>query len=315
MVPARSGTATAATHDPWRLPAARAAMSAILSAVRPHQWVKNLLVFAAPLAAHRIADGATLVAACIAFVAMTLAASAVYVVNDIVDREADRAHPRKRQRAIASGALPLAAAWVLAAVLAVAAAALAWRALPPAAGFWIAAYAVLAFAYSAGLKRQPIVDVLALAALYTLRIMAGGAATGLPVSPWLLSFAMFVFFGLALLKRYVELADPDVDATTTARARGYRGDDRIAVGMLGIGGGFMAVVILALYVSSADVVALYARPAWLWGLCVLLCYWECRAWLIAFRGDMHDDPVAFALTDPVSLVVAAAMAACVVAAI
>ncbi len=126
---------------------------------------------------------------------------------------------------------------------------------------------------------------------------------------------MFVFFGLALLKRYVELADPEVDAGSTTRARGYRAGDRAAVGALGIAGSLLAVVILALYVSGADVVALYASPAWLWGLCVLLCYWECRAWLVAYRGDMHDDPVAFALTDRVSLVVAALMAACVFAAI
>ncbi len=155
----------------------RSPLGAALSALRPHQWVKNLLVFAAPLAAHRIGDPATLAAAFVAFAVLTLVASAVYVVNDIVDRDADRAHPRKRNRAIASGALPLAAACVLAALLVVAAVALAAWALPRPASAWIAAYAVLAFAYSAGLKRAPIVDVLVLAALYTLRILAGGAAT------------------------------------------------------------------------------------------------------------------------------------------
>ncbi len=294
--------------------AARFSVGALWRTLRPHQWSKNVLVFAAALAAHRIADPAILVQCALALLAMILAASAVYVGNDLADRAADRRHPRKRTRPIACGAVSAPQAAVLIGMLLVALAAVLYR-LPPATAGWIGAYLVLAVLYSVALKRQPIVDVLVLAGLYTLRILAGGAATGLPISPWLLSFSMFLFFGLALLKRFIELSDPAGDADATARARGYRPIDRAPVGAFGIASGFMAIVILALYVTGSDVTALYRAPGWLWGLCVLMGYWTCRVWLLAFRGDVHDDPVYFALTDPASLLTAALMVACVMAAI
>lgn len=286
----------------------------VLRTLRPHQWTKNALVLAPAFAAHRIADPAVALPSLLAVAAMTVAAAGVYVANDLADRDADRAHVRKRDRPIASGRVSVAQAAMLLAVLVVVLLFI-LAALPRAATAWITAYVVLALLYSAALKRLPIVDVLVLAGLYTLRILAGGAAAHLPVSPWLLSFSLFVFFGLALLKRYIELDDPATDRDALAHARGYRAADRVPVGVFGIASGFMAVVILALYVTGSDVAALYSSPGWLWGLCVLLCYWTCRTWLLAFRGDVHDDPVHFALTDRASLLTAALMVACVVAAV
>ena len=281
--------------------------------LRPHQWTKNVLVLAPAFAAHRIAEPGIASRALLALLAMTLAAALVYVVNDLADRSADRAHPRKRERPIARGAISTGEAVGLVLLLGAALVATLYV-LPVAVAAWIGAYIALALLYSYALKRQPIADVLVLAALYTLRILVGGAATGLPISPWLLSLSMFLFFGLALLKRFIELNDPETDGAATADARGYRPVDRVPVGVFGIASGFMGIVILALYITGSDVTALYRAPGWLWGLCALLGYWLCRVWLLAFRGDVHDDPVYFALTDRASLVTAALMVACVVAA-
>jgi 4-hydroxybenzoate polyprenyltransferase len=281
--------------------------------LRPHQWIKNVLVLAPAFAAHRIAMPGMASRSLLALLAMTLAAALVYVVNDVADRAADRAHPRKRERPIARGAISTGQALGLALLLGVALVATLY-ALPIAVSIWIGAYVALAFLYSYALKRQPIADVMVLAALYTLRILVGGAATGLPISPWLLSFSMFLFFGLALLKRFIELNDPKTDGDVVADARGYRPTDGVPVGMFGIASGFMGIVILALYITGSDVTALYRAPGWLWGLCALLSYWLCRVWLLAFRGDVHDDPVYFALTDRASLVTAVLMVGCVVAA-
>ena len=281
--------------------------------LRPHQWIKNVLVLAPAFAAHRIAVPGMASRSLLALLAMTLAAALVYVVNDLADRAADQAHPRKRERPIARGAVSTGQALGVTLLLGAALVGTLY-ALPVAVSIWIAIYVALAFLYSYALKRQPIADVMVLAALYTLRILVGGAATGLPISPWLLSFSMFLFFGLALLKRFIELNDPRMDGDVIADARGYRPADRVPVGVFGIASGFMGIVILALYITGSDVTALYRAPGWLWGLCALLGYWLCRVWLLAFRGDVHDDPVYFALTDRASLVTAALMVGCVVAA-
>jgi 4-hydroxybenzoate polyprenyltransferase len=281
--------------------------------LRPHQWIKNVLVLAPALAAHRIGAPGVAARSLLALLAMTLAAALIYVINDLADRQADRAHPRKRDRPIARGAVSTAQALGMVLLLAIALVAT-LSALPVAVSMWIGAYVALAFLYSYALKRQPIADVMVLAALYTLRILVGGAATGLPISPWLLSFSMFLFFGLALLKRFIELNDPTTDGDVILDARGYRPADRVPVGVFGITSGFMGVVILALYITGSDVTTLYRAPGWLWGLCALLGYWLCRVWLLAFRGDVHDDPVYFALTDRASLMTAALMVGCVFAA-
>ena len=279
----------------------------LFRALRVLQWSKNLLVFVPLLGAHRWDDPATLAAASLAFVAWCLAASAMYVVNDVADRDDDRGHPHKRTRPFASGALSPRAGWTLAAVLAASAALLASRAAP-AFQLCLAAYVAIALAYSAGLKRLIVVDVLILAFLYNLRIFAGGAATGIRVSEWLVAFATFFFLSLALMKRHAELGLSRDTAEPPSR-RGYRVRDREAIGAFGAAAACASVVVMALYVSGRDVALLYSRPAWLWAICPLLLYWLARAWLLAYRGEMRDDPLLFAQTDPASYAVLGLLAA------
>ncbi len=288
-------------------PGRNAVLPAPLRALRPHQWAKNLLVFLPLVGAHRLGDRAALQDALLAFVAFDLVASAAYVVNDLRDVEADRAHPEKRHRPFAAGAL---APWhgaALVGLLLAGAAALA-ALLPGTFALLLAGYLVASLAYSFGLKRQVALDVLLLAGLYTARMFAGGFATGVPVSEWLASFAMFLFLSLAFAKRASEL----VRSERALPGRGYRPEDAQVVFSMGIAAGYLSVLVLALYVSSQDVRRLYARPAWLWGLCPLLLYWVSRLWVRARRGEVHHDPLIFALRDPVTWAVGAVGALAVV---
>jgi len=275
-------------------PTALARLGATVRVLRFHQWSKNALVLVAPVLAHRL-DAATLETAALAFLAMGLTASAVYVGNDVVDRERDRRHPRKRYRPFASGALPIGFGAVLGPAL-LAAAGLVARQLPLELGALLLGYVAVNVAYTALLKRVVVLDVLVLAGLYTARIYAGAFATGVPVSEWLATFAMFLFFSLALLKRASELLLVDGDVA----GRGYRASDRDPVFALGAASGYISVLVLALYLSSRDVARLYSTPRWLWLLCPLLLYWISRLWILARRGEVHDDPVLHALRDPVS---------------
>jgi len=274
---------------------------AVLLALRPHQWVKNLLVFLPLVAAHRFADDATLPAATLAFVIFCLAASSVYVLNDLIDLPSDRAHARKRQRPFASGRLPLAWGVLLSALLLVAAAALGLLFLPPLFNTVLAGYYLLTAAYSFGLKREPILDVILLAGLYTVRVIAGAAAVAIVPSFWLLAFSMFIFLSLALAKRYTELDELRQRGELIAPGRGWHIDDLPLIQTLGSSSGLACVLVLALYIDSAPATRLYAAPQVLWLFCPLLLYWITRLWFITQRGQMHDDPVVFALRDRVSL--------------
>ena len=293
--PGASGEADSGTA-----PRARAA----LRAMRLHQWAKNGLVALPALLAHDASPEAWgRVAA--AFLALGLVASGTYVVNDLVDRERDRLHPTKRRRPFASGALRPAFGRALAPVLVAAGFALAWAALPGAFVGALALYLVTTLAYSFKLKALVIVDVVVLAGLYALRVLAGGAATGIAVSEWLLAFSLFFFLGLALLKRYAELRVLQKNVGARDNGRGYTVEDAAMLRAIGPAVGFMAVLVFALYVTSPAVAELYARPALLWLAAPLLAYWTMRAWMLAHRGDMPDEPVAFALRDPASYAVAA----------
>lgn len=273
--------------------------------LRVHQWAKNALLFLPALGAHRL-DGATLLAAALGFFAFSLCASSVYVLNDLLDLPHDRAHRTKRHRPFASGALPLTLApGLLLATLGggfAIALALPWRFLPMLAGYYAAT-----LSYSFVLKRRVAFDVIMLAGLYTVRVFAGGAATGIPVSPWLLAFSMFLFFCLAIVKRLGEIAQHVRAGGTEAIAgRGYRPEDIDMLRGLASASGTMAVLVLALYVNSPEVRVLYAHPTALWLLCPLLLFWVSRMLIVANRGDMHDDPVVYALNDRASLATLAA---------
>jgi 4-hydroxybenzoate polyprenyltransferase len=275
--------------------------------------LKNLLVFAPLVTAHRLTDPSLLLPALAAFLAFGLCASSVYLLNDLMDLEADRHHPRKRERPIAAGRVPLAAVpWVMLGLLA--ATVTVGLSLPPAFLGVIGLYFAMNVGYSLGLKSVAVLDVLILAGLYTLRIVAGSAAVELWPSTWLLAFSMFLFLSLALVKRYAELMAMRAVEGARARARGYQLDDAELLASLGGGAGYLAVLVLALYIDTAASGPLYAHPMLLWGFCPLLIYWISHLWLMAHRKRMHDDPLVFAVRDRVSQVLMALMALVLVAA-
>jgi len=293
----------------------QALMQAVLKAMRPHQWMKNLLVLIPLLASHSYSAAASVWAAGLAFVAFGLTASSVYLLNDLVDVSHDRHHARKRLRPFAAGHLSLLHGWLVWPLSLMTAFALAAVALPWPFTVSLGAYFVLTVAYSLRLKQIPMVDVLTLAGLYTLRIIAGAAAIAVPLTFWLLSFSMFLFLSLAFIKRYSELLTARSNGQASAlRGRGYTTQDLELVANLGGSAGYTCVLVLALYIQDAHTASLYATPQYIWLACPLLLYWISRAWLIAHRGQMHDDPIVFALKDRASWVVAALFAGVFVAA-
>jgi 4-hydroxybenzoate polyprenyltransferase/phosphoserine phosphatase len=284
---------------PRRIARARA----LLRALRPHQWAKNVLVFAPLLAAHRALDAAGLFSATLAFIAFCLCASSVYLVNDMLDLEADRMHSHKSGRPFATGDLPVAAGLQLVPLL-LSAAALISTQLPIEFAATLGTYYVLSLAYSFGIKGVMLLDTVVLAALYTSRVIAGGLATHAVVSFWMLLFSIFIFLSLAFVKRYAELDALRRSHKVAAEGRSYNVHDLPILESLGTGAGYMSVVVLALYINSPTVETLYRRPEYIWAVCVLLLYWIARIWMKAHRGRMDEDPVLFALQDRVSIGIA-----------
>lgn len=298
---ARAAAARCDVDVHW--PAQGGGLRTWLRALRLHQWLKNLLVFIPLLASHRLLQADALIASTCGFLAFGLCASGVYLLNDLLDLPSDRLHPRKRLRPFAAGTLSLLKGALLAPLLAVAGLALAWWAEPRFA-LVLALYYLLTLAYSLRLKRVVMLDVIVLAALYTVRIIGGTVVIGAALSFWLLAFSMFIFLSLALLKRHTELSAMLAAGRTDAAGRGYTVEDLPLLQSLGASSGYMAVLVLALYINSPESIALYGRPQVLWLLCPLILYWVSRAWVIAHRGEMDDDPVVFAVTDRVSQLVA-----------
>ncbi|RKH58006.1 UbiA family prenyltransferase [Corallococcus aberystwythensis] len=274
-----------------------------VKALRVHQWAKNALVFVPVLAAHKATQGGMAPRAVLAFIAFSLCASAVYVINDLLDLASDRRHPSKSQRPFASGALPVRAGVVLAPLLLAGATALALTTLPLSFFALLAAYFVLTLAYSLRLKQVVMLDVLVLAGLYTVRIFGGALAVGVPTSSWLLMFSTFLFLSLALLKRLSEVRRLRQSNETSAHGRGYLAQDYEQLSSLGTAAGQVSVLVLALYITSKEVTALYAHPERLWLLCPVMLYWVGRIWVLAHRGLVNEDPLIFALRDRVSYVV------------
>ncbi|WP_017670774.1 UbiA family prenyltransferase [Blastomonas sp. AAP53] len=285
--------------DAVHLPARKARLGDYLEAMRPHQWLKNVLVFLPMLAAHQL-NLVTALQAILAFVAFSLLASATYILNDLLDLSADRAHPRKCQRPFASGRIRLVhGTWMIPAL------GISGALVALVGGLELFAvqlvYTVLTVLYSLKLKRIAIIDICALASLYTLRILAGSAATGVASSLWLLAFAIFFFFSLAAVKRYAELVDGAAAGRMMAAGRGYHIDDRSIVANIMVSSGLISILVLALYANSDPVQQLYHHPEVLWGVCLVLLFWTNRIALLTHRGQMHDDPVVFAMRDRTSL--------------
>ncbi|MGE7813747.1 UbiA family prenyltransferase [Pseudomonas sivasensis] len=277
-----------------------------LKAFRLHQWMKNALIFVPLIAAHQLTSPLLLWQGILAFLFFGLCASSVYVLNDLLDLADDRHHHSKRNRPFASGRLSIKYGVLVFPLLLLGAFAGAIWLLPWAFSGALVVYYILTLAYSLLLKRQMAIDVIALAALYTLRIIAGAAAFGLALTFWILAFSMFIFLSLALVKRYAELREAKRKGDTgKTRGRGYYPADLEMISSLGASSGYLAVMVLALYIHDQATTGLYAHPQVIWLACPLLLFWITRVWMLTHRGQMHDDPVVFAIRDRISLIVGA----------
>jgi 4-hydroxybenzoate polyprenyltransferase len=282
----------------------------LLKALRPHQWAKNALVFVPILASTRIFDFGAWGRCLLLFAAMSCVASCIYILNDLTDLNADRLHPRKRLRPFASGRVSVRTGLATSLVLGLVGLGIS---LPAGGLLPLLAYAAISTSYSFFLKEKALVDVFLLAALYTIRIVAGGLVSGYEVTEWLLGFSVFAFLSLAIAKRVAELVGTQARAGGQLARRAYTDQDVPLLQMTGISSGFIAAVVLALYLQSQAARALYAHPKLLMFVVVAALFWFCRVWLETSRGRMHDDPVVWAIKDRPSqllaLVTAAALAA------
>lgn len=316
VTPVRSFTEKA---SPWKM---------WPKAIRIHQWAKNLLIFLPLLLAH-VRAGGLLLAAVLSFISFGLCASATYIVNDLLDLDADRMHPRKRRRPFAAGELSALSGVVLIVLLLAASAVLA-VALPHVLArvaprhalsrpygflFWLVVYAVTTLAYSLRLKRMVIVDVIVLSGLYTIRILAGSAATGVAVSTWLAGFSIFFFLSLAFVKRFAELEGLRERGGAVARGRGYHIADLDQLRTFGSASGYVSVAVLTLYISTLDAAQLYRHSHRLWLLVPVLLWWISRLWLVASRGLLNEDPVVYAITERKSLLMGLVVVAIVISAL
>jgi 4-hydroxybenzoate polyprenyltransferase/phosphoserine phosphatase len=281
-------------------PRASAPWRAWRRALRPHQWLKNLLLFLPMLGAHQLTNTTMLSQAFGAFLAFALCASSVYVLNDLMDLESDRRHPRKRRRPFAAGDLSPMAGVLAVPVLLAGGLAVAFHVRPVFVS-WMLLYLITTLVYTFWLKRKAILDALSLAGLYTLRILAGAAAVGVEASFWLLAFSLFLFLDLAFVKRGTEIREMQSRGQGDLHGRGYLAGDLILIEMMGLTAGYASVLVLALYINGGSVRVLYRQPELMWLTVPVLLYWVSRTWLLAHRGLMEDDPLVFAVTDRVSL--------------
>lgn len=286
---------------------------AFVRALRPHQWLKNLLVFVALIAAHEWHDLSAWRDVLLLFVAFSITASSIYIFNDLLDLKADRRHPRKRLRPFAAGDVPLMYGVVASPLLVGIGLAIA-MAISLDTLLFLLSYASASMAYGIYFKRLVVLDVMILAGLYTVRVIAGAVAIDVELSFWLLAFSMFVFLSLAVMKRAAELDLMARSERAGSLGRDYRVVDIETVRALGIASGGLSVLVLAMYINTPEVKELYATVQPLWVLCVLLLYWLGRLWVKTDRGEMHDDPIVFALKDWNSRFVAAVCAMCILVA-
>lgn len=277
----------------------RPGVAAWMKALRAHQWLKNLLIFLPLLTSFSFTSSSSVIAAALGFLAFGLAASATYIGNDLWDLDADRSHPRKNRRAFASGAISPIHGVTVAFVLLVTALCIGYWVQPAFLGVLLV-YLIATTAYSWTLKRRVLVDVITLALLYTLRVLAGAVAIQVAVTPWLLAFCTFFFLSLALVKRCSELMSAQQGGRSSASGRGYLVSDLTVLWPLGIGSGLCAVVVFGLFVTDAIATRRYANHYLLWSVGVGLIYWIARLWIKTGRGEMHDDPIVFTVKDGVT---------------
>ncbi len=271
----------------------------ILRAIRIHQWAKNILIFTALILSHSWFNTEALTSIIFAFFSFSFAASSIYIINDLIDLEADRKHATKKNRPLAAGHLSIPLALMIVPVLLLLSFGLASQINENFISILII-YLVLTITYSLILKPIALLDVITLTSLYTIRIIAGAIAIAVPLSYWLLAFSMFIFLSLALIKRFSELKNLSQLGETSAASRGYHVNDLPAVSLFGISSGYISTLILVLYTHDLQASTLYTQPDWLWFVAIAVLYWISRMWLLAFRGQMNEDPVLFAIHDRTS---------------
>lgn len=275
-----------------------------VKAFRLHQWMKNILVFVPLLAAHQITSMSLWLQGLLAFLLFGLCASSVYILNDLLDLTDDRHHKTKRNRPFASGRIKIKHGIMVFPLLLVGSFATASLLLPWPFLVALVCYYVITIAYSFALKRLMALDVITLALLYTMRIIAGAAALSLELTFWLLAFSMFIFLSLALVKRYAELHDARLKGKSgKTRGRGYYPTDLEMLSSLGAASGYLSVMVMALYIHDGSTTMMYSHPQIIWLACPLLLLWITRVWMLTHRGEMHDDPVIFAVKDKPSLII------------
>lgn len=280
-------------------------LRSLIKALRLYQWAKNLLLFVPLVMAHKFLEPTAVAATVQGFISFSLLASSVYLLNDLFDLDSDRAHPRKRLRPFAAGDLPIILGLALIPLLVLSAFTLAYP-LPSGFIITLSLYLIITLLYTFRLKRLVLIDVFTLAALYTLRIFAGGEASDTPVTNWAMVFSMFMFLSLGAVKRFAEILATQRRGDGAIEGRGYRQSDLEIVGVLGAGGGLLSALVSAMYVTSEDVTKLYSQPELLLLICPLVLYWISRVWLLAYRGELLEDPILFAVTDRASYWVGAA---------
>jgi 4-hydroxybenzoate polyprenyltransferase len=294
-------------HVEQVFPRKRVSVKTWIKALRGHHWAKNLLLFIPLLLAHDV-HGLQVAKTFVGFVLFGLCASSIYVINDVLDLHSDRIHPWKSNRPIASGAISIPVGLAVASLLVTFALACAFMSAAS-FGFVLLGYIVLTMWYSARLKTVVLLDAFVLSSFYTIRVWAGGVVVNVPLSQWFLAFSMFFFLSLAIAKRYSELVHAADLADSNRSGRGYRSEDRELLGVIGVASSFSSIVILALYVQSSQVAALYRHPQVLLLICPILLYWTSRVWLQAYRGELAEDPVTLAMRDRASYFVGALVAA------
>lgn len=273
-----------------------------IKALRIHQWLKNFLIFVPLLAAHEVTNVDALFDSLIAFAFFCLLASSVYILNDINDASEDRKHPTKKDRPFASESLSSASGYTLAFLLIIFSVGVAYFTTNVLFVVVQVVYLVISLVYTYSIRKYWIIDVIVLALLYTIRIIAGGVATEIELTFWILAFSMFIFFSLAMVKRYIELADMSENGKDDAiYGRGYLKSDIPMIASMGSGSGYLAVAVMALYINDLGTSQLYSNPEYIWAACPVMLYWVTRIWMLAHRGLVKHDPLLFAIKDKGSI--------------
>ena len=294
-------------------PPAKVSFKTWLQALRGHHWFKNVLLFVPLALAHRLSIP-TLLSTAAGFILFGICASGLYIMNDLLDLHSDRGHPWKHKRAFAAGDISIPGGLLISSAFLAGSLTLAFLLSAPFASI-LCLYAVLTMWYSISLKKIVLLDVFVLSSFYSVRLLAGALLTVIPLSQWFLVFSLFFFLSLAMAKRYSELVHAEELVKSGQSGRGYIGNDREVILVLGVASSFASVIILSLYVHSQEVGILYHSPEPLLLLCPIILYWLSRLWLKAHRGDLHEDPITLAIKDPVSYAVGAASALAIAASV